>query len=401
MVYTAANADYPSRDEALREEVPAEVTVIRQPIREPYGLYRKLTGRKADEQMQSAFNVSDQQASLLQRFAVWVRSNFFIPDARKWWIKPSARFLAQWLRKNTVDVVVTNGTPHSCHLIGLRLKKQFPQLPWLADFRDPWTGIDYFGSLPLSPRARARHEKLEKEVMQTADYLTTVSWQWQKDFQKIAEHQRVGVVTNGYDASQYTGDVSSDPDFSLYHTGVLGRDRNYPALWRALQRLLAEEEGFATAFRLVLIGENDGAVGHALQQHGLLPYLDRHAFLPHEEVIHRIRGGQLLLLLINQSADAPGRLPSKLYEYLGAERPVLALSPLRGDAARILQETRAGSLFLPTEETAIRAFIRDRFRAWKAGENQAATQGYAAYSRYETTRKMAHILDSLLPTAHG
>ena len=156
VVYTAEGADYPSRDEALLEQVPATVEVIRQPIWEPYSLYRKLTGRKAGEQMQSAFNVEDKQPSLIQRAAVWVRSNFFIPDARKFWIKPSVRFLRAWLRDNPVDAIATNGTPHSCHLIGLALKESFPELPWLADFRDPWTGIDYFSSLPLSTRARAR-----------------------------------------------------------------------------------------------------------------------------------------------------------------------------------------------------------------------------------------------------
>jgi len=127
--------------------------VIRQPIWEPYGIYRKLTGRKKDEQMQSAFNEAEKAPSLAQNTAVFVRSNFFIPDARKFWIKPAARFLRRWLRDNPVDVMATNGTPHSCHLIGLKLKRELPDLPWLADFRDPWTGIDYFSQLKLVPRA--------------------------------------------------------------------------------------------------------------------------------------------------------------------------------------------------------------------------------------------------------
>lgn len=396
VVYTVENADYPSRDEALLKEVPNNVEIIRQPIWEPYGIYRKLTGRKAGEQMQSAFNVEDKQPSLIQRVAVWVRSNFFIPDARKYWIKPSVKFLLDWLEDNPVDVIVTNGTPHSCHVIGLTLKESFPEVPWLADFRDPWTGIDYFSTLPLSTRARALHKRLEKAVMERADLVTTVSWTWQKDFENISGRQNVGVVTNGYNAPQYTEEISPDTDFSLYHTGVLGKDRNYPALWLALQALIAEEDGFAADFRLVLIGENDGAVGHSLRKHGLLEYVDRHSFLPHAEVIRRIQGGQLLLLLINQSDDAPGRLPSKLYEYLGAQRPVLAVSPLRGDAARILAETQAGEMFLSDEETAIRDYVRKQYHAWKNGAMEASTQEIDAYSRYRTTEKMAEYLDGLV-----
>lgn len=396
VVFTAEGADYPSKDTALLQEVPDNVEVIRFPIWEPYGIYRKLTGRKEGEQMQSAFNVEDKQPSFMQKAAVWVRSNFFIPDARKFWIKPAAKYLQAWLRDNPVDAIVTNGTPHSCHVIGLQLKQRFLDLPWLADFRDPWTGIDYFSTLPLSTRARARHERLERAVMTGADFVTTVSWTWQKDFEQISGRQNVGVVTNGYDAPQYTAAVTPDADFSIYHTGVLGRDRNYPVLWRALQHLVREEEGFAADLRLVLIGENDGAVGHALQEHQLLEYVDRHAFLPHAEVIQRIRGGQLLLLLVNQSDDAPGRLPSKLYEYLGAQRPVLAVSPLRGDAARILSETQAGELFLADEETEIREYVRNQYRAWKTGTQQVATHGFEAYSRYRTTEKMAAYLNGLL-----
>ncbi|MEM6773180.1 MAG: glycosyltransferase, partial [Bacteroidota bacterium] len=203
VVYTADGADYPSRDDALLQEVPDNVQVIRQPIWEPYGIYRKLTGRKEGEQMQSAFNVEDKKPSLMQRLAVWVRSNYFIPDARKFWVRPSVRFLKEWLAEHSVDAVVTNGTPHSCHLIGLALRQSFPNLPWLADFRDPWTGIDYFSTLPLGTRARAKHEKLERQVMQQADFITTVSWTWQKDFEQISGKANVGVVTNGYDAPQF------------------------------------------------------------------------------------------------------------------------------------------------------------------------------------------------------
>ncbi|MEM9259648.1 MAG: glycosyl transferase family 1, partial [Bacteroidota bacterium] len=139
VIYTAAEADYPSIDETLVEEVPEGVEVIRQPIWEPYGMYRKLTGRKEGKQMQSAFNEEAKQPSFAQRAAVYVRSNFFIPDARMFWRRPSVKFLKAWLRDNHVDVIVSNGTPHTDHLIALELKRAFPHIPWLADFRDPWT----------------------------------------------------------------------------------------------------------------------------------------------------------------------------------------------------------------------------------------------------------------------
>lgn len=395
-VFTAEGADYPSTDEGLLEQVPDDVEVIRQPIWEPYGMYRKLTGRKKGAQMQSAFNEAEKAPSLAQNAAVFVRSNFFIPDARKFWIKPSAKFLRKWLLANPVDVIVTNGTPHSCHLIGLRLKRIFPDLPWLADFRDPWTNIDYFSQLKLVPRALARHQQMEKAVMSTANLVTTVSWTWQQDFEAISGRKNVEVITNGYDEPQFTGTVLPDERFTMYHTGVLGKDRNYPALWRALQSLKAEEEGFGEDFRLVLIGEVDGEPLRSLRDHNLEANLDREDFMPQAEVIRRIRGGHLLLLLVNQTDDAPGRLPSKLYEYLGARRPVLALSPLRGDAARILEETGAGELFLAEEEEAIRLYVGQCYRAWKAGGSEVMIGETMVYSRRAITKRLAGLLNGIV-----
>lgn len=396
VVFTADGADYPSIDETLAAEIPEGIQVIRQPIWEPYGIYRKLTGRKEGKQMQSAFNEEAKKPSLAQRAAVYVRSNYFIPDARMFWRRPSVKFLKGWLKDNPVDAIVSNGTPHTDHLIALELKKAFPEIPWLADFRDPWTGIDYFEQLQLTPRALAKHRRLEKQVMQTADLLTTVSWTWAEDFRAISGRDNVAVVTNGYDTAQFEQSVDLDRDFSLYHTGVLGKDRNVPALWRSLQRLVANEEGFAEDFRLVLIGENDGEVRRSLHAHGLEPYLERHEFLAHAEVIRRISGGQILLLLINQAHDAPGRLPSKLYEYLGAKRPILAISPLQGDAARILRETQAGKLFLTEEEDSIYDFLRGKYRSWRSGRLVSQTEETEAYSRYQTTGKVAALLDALI-----
>ena len=96
--------------------------------------------------------------------SVWIRGNFFIPDARRFWIKPSVRFLRKYLQENPVDAIISTGPPHSMHLIAWRLKKHF-NIPWIADFRDPWTEIDFYNQLRLTRRSDQKHKTQEKAVL--------------------------------------------------------------------------------------------------------------------------------------------------------------------------------------------------------------------------------------------
>src|ERR1019366_4297849 len=107
------------------------------------------------------------------KIAVWVRGNYFIPDARKFWIKPSVKFLSSWLKENPVSVIISTGPPHSMHLIALKLKQKL-NLPWMADFRDPWTNIDYYPELMLSRSSDKKHHELELKVLEGADLVVSI-----------------------------------------------------------------------------------------------------------------------------------------------------------------------------------------------------------------------------------
>src|SRR5690606_5948314 len=141
-------------------------------------------GKKNDERLQTAFLRETAAKSGKEDLALWLRSNLFIPDARAWWVKPSVKRLKKCLKEHPVDVSVTTGSPHSFHLIGLRLKKAIG-VPWIADFRDPWTNIDYYGQLQLSEWADRKQHALEREVLKKADRVITVSWQWAKELEQI------------------------------------------------------------------------------------------------------------------------------------------------------------------------------------------------------------------------
>ena len=88
----------------------------------------------------------EKSQSLFQKLLLYIRGNFFIPDARKFWVKPSVVYLTNYLVKNNIDSIITTGPPHSIHLIGIHLKELLG-IQWIADFRDPWTTIGYHKQL--------------------------------------------------------------------------------------------------------------------------------------------------------------------------------------------------------------------------------------------------------------
>ena len=164
IVYTAENGEMPVIDNSLQKDIPENITILKTKIWEPYSFYKTFIGRKKDDKINASFLSENKKTSFTEKISVWIRGNFFIPDARKYWIKPSVKYLKDYLEKNPVDVIISSGPPHSMHLIAMGLKKQFPNIKWLADFRDPWTDIDFYEELMLSKSSDAKHKQLKTKL---------------------------------------------------------------------------------------------------------------------------------------------------------------------------------------------------------------------------------------------
>ncbi|MCB9199677.1 MAG: glycosyltransferase family 4 protein [Flavobacteriales bacterium] len=336
VVYTPENPELVAEDPGLLDDVPREAEVIKRRISEPYGLYKRLTGRGVKEKVHTAFLSEEKREGWRDRMALWVRSNFFIPDARVGWVGPSVRFLKQYLREHPVDVIVTTGPPHSMHLIGLRLKRALG-IRWVADFRDPWTNIDFYRQLKLSRSADRRHRRLEAEVLREADTVVAVGWTLADELRDLGA-ERVEVITNGFDPA----DVPDPPEpvderYSLVHVGSLTATRNAPGLWKALAKRCADDPEFAARFVLRFVGPVDHTVLDSIEEAGLADNLERIGPVDHAQAMREMQRARVLLLLLNDTANAKGILTSKLFEYLAVGRPILAVGPKDGDVARVLK----------------------------------------------------------------
>ena len=233
IVFTPENPDASVTDESLVREVHPEIVELKTPIWEPYTLYRKLTGQKSDSKFKAGYISEASGGNWKSRLSVFIRGNFLIPDPRKFWIKPSVKFLKNYLSENKVDLIISTGPPHSMHLIALGLKKKF-NIPWMADFRDPWTDIDFYEKLRLTCWADKRHKTLEKKVLKLADRVVTVSPSWQRDLEKIG-NRKVDLVYNGFDPEDFELQTKvSHESFVISHFGAFNKDRNPASLWKAL-----------------------------------------------------------------------------------------------------------------------------------------------------------------------
>jgi glycosyltransferase involved in cell wall biosynthesis len=385
VVYTPSNPEVIMPDPALEGEVPAEAEIVRYPITEPYGFYKRLTGRGKDTKVHTGFLSEEKRQGWREDLALWVRSNLFIPDARVWWVKPSVRRLKAYLKDHPVDAVVTTGPPHSLHLIGLALKRELG-VHWIADWRDPWTNIDFYQQLKLTGWADRKHRRLEGDVLREADRTIAVGWTMAAELEALgAKH--VDVITNGYDPADVTTPAAAvDEAFSLVHVGSLTATRNAPGLWKALALLCAQDPVFAAKLKLRFVGAVDHTVLASIAEAGLSEKVERVGPVSHAEAMRHMQQARVLLLLLNDTANARGILTSKLFEYLSVGRPLLSIGPKDGDLARVLGAERI--VERGQEESSVVA-IGALF-----SQAPGATSPYSTYSRPALAEQLVRMLSA-------
>jgi glycosyltransferase involved in cell wall biosynthesis len=357
VIYTPSNPEMPSVDESLLADIPPEAEIVTRKIFEPYSAYKRVMGMKQDAQINTGFLSEEEKPGKLEEVMRWIRGNFFIPDARKYWIKPSVRFLKKYLKDHPVDAIISTGPPHSMHLIALALRQQLG-IRWVADFRDPWTNIDFYADLHLSKKADAKHRKLEKQVLSWADKVLVIGPTMQAEFNELLLHtpvqadrtnhgNKVVVIPNGFDAEDVPAGLDEkrlDPYFTIAHIGSFSPARNVPQLWKAIAAACEQDAYFKEKLRVKVVGKLDASVRKSIEEAGIADRLIQIPYLPHDEVMAEQRKSHVLLLIVNRSKNAKGILTGKIFEYLVAERPILAIGPPQGDLDYLLKEVGAGEV---------------------------------------------------------
>ena len=389
VIYIPKNPRYPITDSSLNQEIPENITIYKNKIFEPY-FYAGFLSKKKTKQISSGV-ISDENPSFIEKVLLWIRGNMFIPDARKYWIKPSVRFLTGIIKKEGIDTIITTGPPHSLHLIGLELKKNL-DIKWLADFRDPWTSIGYHTKLRLTKASQRKHRQLEKEVANGCDKLLVTSNTTKAEFESITTNP-VHVITNGYDIPESELPFSAlDKKFTLSHIGSLLTGRNPDNLWKVLSEIISENETFRKVFQLNLIGVVGQDVLNCINDNGLEFYTRIIEYVTHEEAVNYQRRSQLLLLAEIDSPQTRGIIPGKLFEYLAAKRPILAIGPEQWEGGEIVKSTNSGIVCNYNSVADLKAVILKWFHLYQQGNLMVSSVNIKEYNRRTLTAKLAELL---------
>ncbi len=286
----------------------------------------------------------------------WIRANFFFPDARRFFIKPAIRFIKKRLIEKPADWLITTGPPHSMHVVAYNLRKT-NNIQWLADFRDPWSQFFVNYELPMISFVRNRHKRMEKKVVSAADCVITTS----PSLTAIYKQHNPSVVTilNGYE-KLLDGELAQK--FTMTYAGALKSNQHLEIVFSTLKNLSDRNQLFAKQLHFRLYGESDNINPPSQLKDQFVAY----GYRTKQEIDFNLPQSHILLILGNDHPDSQLVIHGKLYAYMAARRPVLALVNKHGDMSKLIREYKLGAVFLYTETDEITAWIASQFEDYKA-----------------------------------
>lgn len=396
IILTPSNPAFDLKDPSLAKDVRPETEVLKIPIWEPYSLVEKLSGKKGQQNLNRGMALEGEKKGVFSRLFPWMRGNLFIPDPRVFWVRPATDFAVRILESNQIEAIITTGPPHSVHLIGQKLKKK-SGLPWIADFRDPWTKWEVLHRMQLSSLAMKFHQSLERKVLNTADLVLTATPGMQEDLDQLgARHSKT--VLNGVDHADLPAgypDTTVPDKFRIVYVGLMNEKRNPPALWEALEALCQQSEEFRNAVEISLTGSISITIQQSLRA---FSHLKDHCVIrdnvSHQEVFALYQSAAVLLLLVEQEAASRIVIPAKLYEYMTAQKPVLYIGDPTNGAGEIIEKEQAGDSFYHHEKEKIQAYVWKLFQQYQKG-SVSRPINYQAYLRKNQVRIVADSLNEL------
>ncbi len=347
----------------------ASVKVYRSSIIEPIQLLsNKNSGKTSVTHNPSIFYVKNK--GLLAKIAVWLRLNILIPDAKLTWKWFAVSLGKKVIKQEAPDIIFSTSPPPTTHRIAQKLAS-WSNIPWLADFRDPWTNIYYYDDNPLSPLAQKKNKQLEDQVLYSADRITVVNHGF---FDKMPDsiQSKIHRITNGFDPDHIKTEEREpqrNQEFTIRYFGSLKINQRPTAFLEALSRIENETPEIAHRIRFEFFGSLDSSVEAEIESICDNITFKKSEFIQHSDMMALLPKSDLLLLSIGNSKNSSYALSTKVFEYMISGSNVLGIGPIQGAAAEVVKTTGIGKFFDRTDTNGVSAYIMSCFKAFGRNEH--------------------------------
>jgi len=371
-------AAYPVTDDSLTNELPLSLKVHKTQAIDYFSIYKK--DKTKIPSAGFANSVNDTLKGKILRF---IRGNFFIPDPRRGWNKYAFIKACEIIRTEGIKHVITTSPPHSTQLIGLRLKKKYPSLEWIADLRDPWTDIYYYRQFYPTFISKLIDRRYEMRVLRVSDGIISVGKSLKDLFSaKYPEAaEKIEIITNGYDEDDFTGLLPLDPDiFTISYIGTLSDTYPIEGFLNALH--IFKENG--NEFRLRFIGTVSPNQKELILSFPECAFTEFINYVDHHTALKYMVESTMLLLIIPDHHSNKSIITGKLFEYIASGKPIICLGPDDGDAAEIIRITGCAATFGYYDSDGIQYFISEH----KRKKGNRISRAISQFSRRELTAKL-------------
>jgi glycosyltransferase involved in cell wall biosynthesis len=358
-----AYAAYPVTDDSLLSGLPSSVKIYKTPATDYFSIYKKNKSK-----IPSAGFANSAESTLLGTLMRFVRGNFFIPDPRRGWNKYAFKKACDIIESEGISHVITTSPPHSTQLIGLKLRKKYPEIKWIADLRDPWTDIYYYSQFYHTFIAREIDKGYEKKVLREADCIITVGKSLKSHYSKKIPgiDNKLEVITNGYDEDDFEGNVSGETTkFTISYIGTLSDSYPIESFLDALNTQDVKDRNYILKFVGTVSPKQKELILSKIEKSSVefIPYVD------HNMAISYMHNSDLLLLIIPDHQSNKSIITGKLFEYIASGKPIICLGPVDGDAGDIITSNKCGSIFGYNDLKGISDYIKESFLNRESGIN--------------------------------
>lgn len=392
-------------DDSQVKEIPKGMKVVRIPDGISTGRETSLNGGRVQTILGFLRNVlqfspeGNRIFSQLSQRREGVMQLLTFPCGALSWAYDTAQYIERYVDLDQFQVVYTTSGPASAHLIGFYLKQKYG-IPWVADYRDPWTFNPYGADYDPNNAGQRLLFELESVLLHSADCNLTIEDNLIDVYEQRfgLERDKVISITNGYDEADFATlhPHGRTDKFTINYSGLLyTRQRNIDPVLRAIQQLRDEKKIDLSKLRFRIVGASEQGNIETAGRYGFAQIIDQTGYLPHAQALQANLDANLLLLLVGDEEKFKPVYTGKFFEYLRSGRPILALAPKGGAVDKALRESGHGEAMLSTQIPKIKAMILREYRKWERGKGPEFLHSpiIERFERKVLTKQLAEVLE--------